>query len=49
METFDREILKTALENFIESWINLAKESTDTVLETLNRIENADFEKVVEN
>lgn len=48
METYDREIFKTTLENFIESWTNLAKESTDTVLETLNRIKNADFEKVVE-
>lgn len=48
METFDQEILKTALENFVESWLNLAKESTDTVLETLNRIENADFETVAE-
>lgn len=41
MEMFDQEVLKNILDDFAESWMNLAKESTYTVSEFLKRIENA--------
>lgn len=49
METFDQEFLKTVLDNYINSWMTVAKEGTRIVVDTLKKIEELNIEQIEYN